>query len=111
MPTEDPKGPSGGIHSTRFARSGQAYGGGDERALTQLHRSLDSLRSLGMTGDGPPLRRRRALGEVGSTAERLRSEGVTTENTWLWSSTAAGEPLGSGKSTSWWETFWPLRHY
>ena len=39
IPTEDPKDPSGGI-----------FGGRSQRAPTQLHRSLHSLRSVGMTG-------------------------------------------------------------
>jgi hypothetical protein len=39
---------SGGIHSTRFARSGQAYGKAHWLFWID-HRSLGSLRSLGMT--------------------------------------------------------------
>jgi hypothetical protein len=42
IPTEEPKGLGGGI-----------YGGGSQLAPTQLHRSLHSLRSVGMTKDLP----------------------------------------------------------
>lgn len=40
IPTEGPEGPSGGIYEK------------DSGAATRLHRSLGSLRSLGMTGWG-----------------------------------------------------------
>ncbi len=43
IPTEDTKGPSGGT-----------YGGRNQRAPTQLHRSLHSLHSVGMTMRWPP---------------------------------------------------------
>ena len=47
--TEGPKGPSGEIHSTRFARSGQAYG---VRRQSGFGRTIDPLAdrsSVGMT--------------------------------------------------------------
>ena len=43
IPTEGGKRASGGIHSTRVARSGQACGVlGQKRAVSSLHRSLHS---------------------------------------------------------------------
>ena len=69
IPTEDLKGPSGGIY--------EALSGRPKRPFPQIPRLASLARD---DRDSVRPRRRRAADEVGTTDEHLNSEGATTED-------------------------------